>query len=394
MGNPSPVNEASDLGTSEEHQQVERPYRVLSLDGGGMRGIYTGAFLSRLTDQFARIRGESALDLGRGFDLITGTSTGAIVGCALAIGRPMSEVVALYREHGPKIFPHRIAGKASAIYRASQGSRFVREGDKALRGALQGVLGEATMRDVFDRRGISLSIPAVLMSQHRAWVFKKTPKSGVRDDRYPLVDVCMATSAAPIYRSLAAIDDPNTPGGPQQVFADGGLWANNPIMVGLVDALTIAAPDRAIEIFSLGTCPRPEGDHLDAESSHRSMLDWGLGADVAPLSISAQEFAFDHMARLLANAISNCGRSIRRVRFPNKPVPASMMPYLALDDTRPEAMDRLIGQAHTDADLTKSSCDDANSEDGRMIRRLMTELPAMPATGAVWDCPTTSDPKG
>ncbi|WP_354130298.1 MULTISPECIES: patatin-like phospholipase family protein [unclassified Bradyrhizobium] len=379
------------MGTSEEHQQVERPYRVLSLDGGGMRGIYTGAFLSRLTDQFARIRGESALDLGRGFDLITGTSTGAIVGCALAIGRPMSEVVALYREHGPKIFPHRIAGKASAIYRASQGSRFVREGDKALRGALQGVLGEATMRDVFDGRGISLSIPAVLMSQHRAWVFKKTPKSGVRDDRYPLVDVCMATSAAPIYRSLAAIDDPNTPGGPQQVFADGGLWANNPIMVGLVDALTIAAPDRAIEIFSLGTCPRPEGDHLDAESSHRSMLDWALGADVAPLSISAQEFAFDHMARLLANAISNCGRSIRRVRFPNKPVPASMMPYLALDDTRPEAMDRLIGQAHTDADLTKSSCDDANSEDGRMIRRLMTELPAMPATGAVWDRPTTTD---
>ena len=378
------------MGTSQEHQQVERPFRVLSLDGGGMRGIYTSAFLSRLTDQFARIRAVPALDLGRGFDLITGTSTGAIVGCALAIGRPMSEVAALYREHGPKIFPHRIAGKASAIYRASQGSRFVREGDKALRGALQGVLGEATMRDVFDGRGISLSIPAVLMSQHRAWVFKKTPKSGVRDDRYPLVDVCMATSAAPIYRSLAAIDDPNSPDGPQQVFADGGLWANNPIMVGLVDALTIAAPDRAIEIFSLGTCPRPEGDHLDAESSHRSMLDWGLGADVAPLSISAQEFAFDHMARLLANAISNCGRSIRRVRFPNKPVPASMMPYLALDDTRPEAMDRLIGQAHTDADLTKSSCDDANSEDGRMIRRLMTELPAMPATGAVWDCPTTS----
>lgn len=376
---------------SEEHRQTARPFRVLSLDGGGMRGIYTAAFLSRLTDQFARIRGKTALDLGRGFDLITGTSTGAIVGCALAVGRPMSEVVALYREHGPKIFPHRIAGKGSAIYRATQGSRFVREGDKALRDALQGVLGAVTMRDVFDGRGISLSIPAVLMSQHRAWVFKKTPKSGVRDDRYPLVDVCMATSAAPIYRSLAAIDDPNTPGGPQQVFADGGLWANNPIMVGLVDALTIAAPDRAIEIFSLGTCPRPEGDHLDAESAHRSMLDWTLGADVAPLSISAQEFAFDHMARLLANAISNCGRSIRRVRFPNKPVPASMMPYLGLDDTRPEAMDRLIAQAHTDADLTKSSCDDANSEDGRMIRRLMTELPAMPATGAVWDRPGASD---
>lgn len=359
-----------------------------------MRGIYTAAFLARLTDQFARLRDEAALDLGRGFDLITGTSTGAIVGCALAVGRPMTEVVALYRDHGPKIFPHRIKGKRSAIYRASQGNRFVRAGDKALREALQSVLHDITMIDVFEGRGISLAIPTVLMSEHRAWVFKKTPKSGVRDDNYPLVDVCMATSAAPIYRSLAAINDPNAPGGPKQVFADGGLWANNPIMVGLVDALTVAPPDRSIEIYSLGTCPRPEGDHLDAESAHRSMLDWSLGADVAPLSISAQEFAFDHMARLLTNAISNCGRSIQRVRFPNKPVPASMMPYLALDDTRPEAMDRLVSQAHTDADLTKSACDDSNNSDGRMIRQLMNDLPAMPATGAVWRSASANQQKG
>lgn len=373
------------MGNAVEDQQVVKPYRVLSLDGGGMRGIYTAAFLARLTDQFGRIRGETALDLGRAFDLITGTSTGAIVGCALAVGRPMSEIVDLYREHGPKIFPHRIAGRGSAIFRATQGSRYVRAGDKALRKALEAVLGDTTMLDVYRGRGISLCVPAVLMSEHRAWVFKKTPCSGVRDENYPLVDVCMATSAAPIYRSLAAIDDPDTSGGPKQVFADGGLWANNPILVGLVDALTIAEPDRPIEIFSLGTCPRPEGDHVAAASAHRSMLDWSLGADVAPLSISAQEFAFDHMARLLANAISNCGRPIRRVRFPNKPVPASMMPYLALDDTRQDAMDGLVRHACTDADLTKSVCDDPNNEDGRMIRRLMHEMPAMPATGAVWD---------
>ncbi|MFC3692515.1 hypothetical protein ACFOWB_09855 [Chenggangzhangella methanolivorans] len=82
------------------------------------------------------------------------------------------------------------------------------------------------------------------------------------------------------------------------------------------------------------------------------------------------------------------------MRFPNKPVPASMMPYLALDDTRPEAMDRLVGQAHTDADLTKSACDDLNSDDGRMIRRLMNDLPPMPATGAVWRPAPTDNQKG
>ncbi len=373
------------MANSAKNQQFERVYRVLSLDGGGMRGIYTAAFLARLTDQFSRTRNEAALDLGHGFDLITGTSTGAIVGCALAIGRPMAEIVGLYREHGRNIFPHRIAGKASAVCRATQGSRYVRAGDKALREALEEVLGDTTMLDVYRCRGISLSIPAVLMSGHRPWVFKKTPCSGLRDDNYPLVDVCMATSAAPIYRSLAAINDPNLPGGPQQVFADGGLWANNPILVGLIDALMIAGPDRPIEIYSLGTCSCPEGVHVDAESAHRSILDWSLGADVGSLSISAQEFAFDQMARLLSNAISNCGRPIRRVRFPSAPVPASMIPYLGLDDTREVALDRLMAQAHTDADLTKSVSDDPNSEDGKMIRRLMNDLPAMSAGGAVWD---------
>lgn len=367
--------------------ELVRPYRVLSLDGGGMRGIYTAAFLARLTTDFARLRGIDALDLGRTFDLITGTSTGAIVGCALAVGRPMSEIVRLYRENGAKIFPHRIDGKASAIVRAARGSTVVRAGDKALREALSATLGKHTMLDIFRGRGISLSIPAVLMSTHRAWVFKKTPKSGVRDDRYSLVDVCMASSAAPIYRSLAAVSDPNEPDGPPQVFADGGLWANNPIMVGLVDALTVADPDRPIEIFSLGTCPRPEGEHLDAESAHRSMLDWSLGADVAPLSISAQEFAFDNMARLLANAISSCGRSIRSVRFPNRAVPASMIPYLALDDTRVEAMDRLVEQARCDADMTKSACDDPSNPSGALIRRLMHDAPPMAASGAEWTIP-------
>ena len=91
------------------------------------------------------------------------------------------------------------------------------------------------------------------------------------------------------------------------------------------------------------------------------------------------------MARLLANSISECGRKVRRMRFPNRPVPASMMPYLGLDDTRPEAMEGLIAQAHTDTDMTKAICDDLSSEDGKMISRLMDELPAMPAHGAVWD---------
>jgi len=342
-----------------------------------MRGIYTAAFLDRVCEQQAKRAKVDQLDLGLGFDLIVGTSTGAIVGCAAAVGCPMSKVVALYRDYGPNIFPHRIKGTLSALYRASRGRNFVRRGDKALRAALETVLDSTTLAQVYEMRGISMSIPTVLLSDHRSWVFKKTPISGERDKDYSLVDICMATSAAPIYRSLAAVDVPGQSVGSKQVFADGGLWANNPVMVALTDALAIADPAQPIEIFSLGTCPRPEGEHITGDSVHRSLMGWRLGADVAPLAISAQEFAYDNMARLLAIQLGKSGREVTTIRFPRKAVPASMMPYLALDDTRTEAMDRLTTQAHTDADLTMSACDDPTDASGGKIAALLKSLPAL-----------------
>jgi hypothetical protein len=354
-----------------------------------MRGVYTAACLGRLVKYFADSRNEKSLDLGKGFDLITGTSTGAIVACALAVGKPLAEVVSLYETHGPDIFPHRIktgafTGKASVLWRILRGQAVVKAGDKALRNALTSVLADATMLDVFEKRGIALSIPAVAMKNHRSWVFKKTSKSGTRDDRYPLVDVCMATSAAPIYRSLAAIDDPMGGHGRKQVFADGGLWANNPVLVGMLDALAAAAQGQPIEVFSLGTCSRPEGETISEDEAHRSILDWKLGADVAPLAISAQEFAYDNMARFLSNILTDLGRNVRTLRLPKKDVPAEMLGYLGLDDARKGAMTRLIQQAHADADLIKSACDDAKNPDGAMVKALMMDLPAMPETGAVW----------
>lgn len=358
------------------------PYRVLCLDGGGMRGIYTAAFLQRLLDQYRRIRGEGHLDLGGGFNLIAGTSTGAILACAAAIGRPMSDLVKLYWDFGDKIFPERITNSTlKLIARIAKGGTIVRAGDAALREALTAELGKITMLDVFNKRGISLVIPAVAMSTHRSWVFKKTKTSNVRDDNYRLVDVCLASSAAPIYRSLASIINPDSKHEQFQVFADGGLWANNPVMVGMLDALLNADEGQPIEIFSLGTCSRPEGEEIAPNDVHRSMLQWKLGADVAALSITAQEFAFDNMARLFADVLTKCGRQVHHVRFPQQKVPAAKLEYLGLDDSRREAMNALISQASTDADMVKSACDDSNNPQGQLIHRLMMSLPTMPEAG-------------
>lgn len=333
-----------------------QPYRVLSLDGGGMRGAYTATYLDQVAAAFARRRGVAALDVGAAFDLIVGTSTGGIIAIALAKGVPLTEVVDLYREHGPSIFRRRLPESLKGV----PADHFCRPaaldaGERALRAALEAKLGQTTIREVYDARGIALAITAVELSQHRAWVFK-TPHFAAtnhRDDDYSLVDVCLATSAAPIFRSLAAISHPGRNGQGYHVFVDGGLWANNPVLVGLIEALDVAEIEQPIEVYSLGTCPLPSGEQIGRGDVHRGLTDWKFGGDAASLAVDAQQFAYDHMAKKLARHL---GRPCTVIRFPSDKVPAALIPYLGLDDTRHEAVDALINQARTDADMTNSKC--------------------------------------
>lgn len=230
--------------------------------------------------------------------------------------------------------------------------------------------------EVFARRRIAMAVTAVNLSNHRGWVFKsphRVGKTNHRDDSYSLVDVCLASSAAPVYRSVAAIESPGHKGH-FDTFIDGGLWANNPILVGLIDALDIAAPEQPIELYALGTCPRPAGTSIKPKDVHRGLKEWKFGGEAAAIAIDAQEFTFDHMAKLLAPHLKH---ECHVIRFPREQVPASMMDYLDLDDTRKEASDALIGLARTDADSTNSRCSDPHDAQGAMVRALFESLPEL-----------------
>jgi len=352
-----------------------RPFRVLSLDGGGMRGTYTATYLSRLERTFATRRGVAALDLGRAFDLVVGTSTGAIVGCALAAGVPLQTVVDFYRQRGPSVFPRRLPRNVlGVIVDWIRRSKALAGGNEALRVALKEMFGTTTLSALYTDRKIGLAITAVELSQHRSWIFKTphSPGTNHRDDGYELVDVCLASTAAPVYRSLAAVGHADDGPAGYRVFVDGGLWANNPVLVGLVEALSLAAPARPIQIFCLGTCPRPAGEQIAADEVHRNLNDWKFGGAAAALSIDAQEFAFDHVARLLAPHFK---RECAIVRFPREQVPAALMPFLDLDDTSTQAMDALINQARSDADMTNSRCGSTDDRDGQLICQLFTDAP-------------------
>ncbi len=81
----------------------KRPFRVLCLDSGGMRGLYTDALLDTL---IKRERSNEIVDAGKAFDLIVGTSTGGILAMGLAYGLPLQDIVDLYRQQGANIFPN------------------------------------------------------------------------------------------------------------------------------------------------------------------------------------------------------------------------------------------------------------------------------------------------
>ncbi len=369
------------MSSNRESKASRKTYRVLSLDGGGMRGTYTATYLDRVASAFARRRGVGALDVGKAFDLITGTSTGGIIACGLAKGVPLSEIVQLYRQHGPAIFPRQLpsglAGVATDLFCRPAA---VRSGASALEAALEDVLGDMTMGEVFRSRGIAIAIPAVEMSQHRSWVFK-TPHiahSTGRDDNYSLVDICMATTAAPIFRSMAAVSHPDGSNG-FNVFVDGGLWANNPVLVGLIDALEVTSPGDRIEIFCLGTCPVPAGEQIALSDVNRGLPEWKFGGLAAELSIDAQAFAFDNMARMLARHVE---RDCQVIRFPADKVPGALLPFLSLDDTRRAAIDALVNQARTDADMTNSRCGAAPDPASQTICDLFENAPVLPEGGA------------
>jgi hypothetical protein len=246
-------------------------------------------------------------------------------------------------------------------------------GAKALREVLEAQFRDETLEEVYTRRRIALAITAVEMNRHHSWVFKTPhhPNTNGRDNRYRLADVCLATTAAPLFRSLAPLDDPN--GGPSYfVFADGGLWANNPVIVGLVEALELAAAAQPIEIFALGTCGRPAGQRIDRTKVHRGLLGWKFGGEAAAVSLDAQEFAFDNIARMLSRHLDH---PCTVIRFPRGQIPADVMQYLDLDETRPAAADTLINQAHHDVNMTNSACGDPDHREGRLICGLFEDLP-------------------
>ena len=213
-------------------------FRVLAVSGGGFLGLFAAGVLARLEAQ----AGEP---LARRFDLIAGTSVGAVLAACLACEVPMADVVEMFRRHGPAVFSPRElpSGPVARLLDLSRSVLGPKYTGVALRDALKERLGQRTLAETLH----PLVLPAVNVTRCVSKVFKSPHARGSRgDERVRLVDATLASCAAPAYFPAVKI------GG--QLYADGGLFAVGPDQVALHEAQHFMGvePER-VRMLSIGT---------------------------------------------------------------------------------------------------------------------------------------------
>jgi hypothetical protein len=234
---------------------VDQPFRILAIDGGGIKGIFPAAVLAQIEADL--LGGRSVVDH---FDMIVGTSTGGILALGLAAGKPAQQLLDLYMVDGRNVFP-----PASSLTRKWRNLRSVfgpRYDNEALTAMLDKVLEDRRFADARTR----LCIPAFEGHHGEVFIFKTPHHPDYRKDGYELMTtVGAATAAAPTF--YAALDS----GGYR--YVDGGIWANCPAMLGVVDALACFAIEPGqIRMLSLG-CGR-EPYLVDDKRAVGGMLAW------------------------------------------------------------------------------------------------------------------------
>jgi patatin-like phospholipase/acyl hydrolase len=205
-------------------------FQILSLDGGGLKGLFTAAFL-------ANWEAENATRVVDHFDLIAGTSTGGIIALGLGLGFSAEEIKNLYLEKAEQIFPTTLFGPTRQWF----SEKYTADG---LDRALTGLFGAKRLGD----SSVRLLIPAYDPKFRGIHIFKTAHHARLRTDyKLSAVHVAKATSAAPTYLPAEVSDS-----GLQLV--DGGVWANNPVGLAVVEALDYLEKDRKeIHVLRIGT---------------------------------------------------------------------------------------------------------------------------------------------
>ena len=225
-----------------QHARIKQPwpkgriFRILSIDGGGIRGVFPAAYLAELEHRF--LGGRS---IGSCFDMVAGTSTGGIIALALAHGMTAQQALQIYLDRGGDIFP-RLRGWRRWL-RAIRWVWSPKHDQTILKRALDEIFGQTLLDEAVTRT----VIPSFEGRFGEPFIYKTPHHPDYQKDRHKrMADVALHTTAAPSYYPGVEHDG--------YVMIDGGVWANNPVMNALIDVLACYdIPRDSIRILSLGT---------------------------------------------------------------------------------------------------------------------------------------------
>jgi predicted acylesterase/phospholipase RssA len=311
----------------------DKPFKILSIDGGGIKGLYSAKILEHLEEKYQ-------CSISDRFDMICGTSTGGLIALALSLKIPASEISQFYEENGKAIFPHRT--KIGGIIRQT----FWRGkySDESLRSVLKKIFGDKKIGDLQNL----VCIPSYSITDARPWVFKYDHREGGldRDNKALCIDVALATSAAPTYFPLSEIDYYD-----YKQFIDGGVWANNPTMVGVIEALTYFVgknkPFNSIQVLSVSSLNNTAGKPVGLQR-RRSFIQWRN--DLFDTSIIGQS----HFTHYMMTKLSELNHiKIQYVRVPSENISAEQQHLVQLDIASNSAIQLIKGKGNDRGELAK-----------------------------------------
>lgn len=250
--------------------------KILSLDGGGIKGVFTLGVLSKF-EEFA------GNPINKYFDLIVGTSTGGIIALGLGKGFTANELLSFYSDLGRKIFSGNRFLKSIRHFGISKYSNL------ELKKSLEEKFGTTLLGESKTR----LVIPSQVLENGNVHLYKTAHNERFKEDyKEKMADIALATSAAPSYLPLFRSNS-------GLLLLDGGTYANNPIAIAAVEAVGILKWDiNDIHILSIGCTTEP----LDIKLAKRFSLGLSYWAiKILDLIMKGQSSVAEGMAKHLSN---------------------------------------------------------------------------------------------
>lgn len=309
----------------------EQTFKVLSIDGGGIKGLYSSKILEHFEDTFdCRVADY--------FDLICGTSTGGLIALGLSLNVPVEKISKFYSEKGIKIFPssNRLFSILKQLFLRSKYD------NKELKRSLEEIFKDRVLAE----SNCLLCIPAFSLTDGRPFIFKYDHREGnlCRDNRTRYVDVALATSAAPAYFPIVSLNAYDN-----KQFIDGGVCANNPTLIGVMESFRYFVGKgkkfQKLKVMSLGSLTPNVGRRL-AKKHERSVLDWNK--DLIATFSEGQSSLTSYMVSALAQ---HSDSPFDYVRIPGYPLSAEQSKFISMDNSSKEALDLMSQMGYDQAIL-------------------------------------------